>query len=350
MDPAPTFLERNELKKARTYPVVRYPRFQKWYSNSTWFSPQNTRNILHVASAGENWSLVYFSRRRWSVGNTSVREVSTDFHPAWPYEKLAGSDTTSDSIVGCDYMHLPTELFADLQAWEIANHSDTYTSGGAYENGVLRSLAFSHTFTVGNNSKHTLIIGYRIRPDYQIPGTTISTSSINDLRGLGFKFVYVPGVMDTGDATSRTSFTIKQNIAHDLQEYYSPNTKIRADNATGDTTPWVPFSAANATATKNVCTAEPPYLEDPNAALSTISVFNPFCTSIEFIAKYLCPVNIGATTNGSGDTGGELTGTGFTMHCSSKWLMEWLDTRGPHTGEYSVTTGPRTLAFPSQAV
>lgn len=354
MDPVVNpITEKNTHKWARTWPNVLYPRFEKWYTNSTWLSPDTTRNILFSARAGENWTQVEYTRRHHAVDNSTSRTVVGSFYPAWPYEKLLGTDAANDSIVGVDHMHLPLELYRDLHIWALANFDSTELDS-ATAIAAIRCLAWKHTFTFGNNSKHTMIVAYRAVPDHGIGATAASLDPTlpQDIRAMGFQFLYVPGVEDSGDRTRRRSFTLTQNMAKDFPDFYASNSTYN-DTWYGVNealfTPWVPVRLPG-TAIANPLARVPPTLFTPSTGPAGSDVKDyVMSTPVEMYVKYLCPVNVGVTSNGSGSTSGELDGNGFSVHVSSAWKMEWVARTSGHDGDYPVTSGARAKAYPSQA-
>lgn len=341
-------LERSYHKFARRFPNIIYPRFEGWYTNWTWLSPATGKNQLFQAQGGENWTPLTWGYRAQSTTNASARSLSGLFYPAWPYERLTGSDGDNDSIVGIDHMHMPLDLYQDLDVWSRANWKSTQLDSSTMI-GMIRTLAWKHTFTIGNNSKHTLIIAYRAVPDYGINSDTFVSTQINDMRRQGFTYVTIPGVMDSGDKTIRRSFTITQNMAKDLSEFYVNNYDTRDLNTSTDSiTPWQSFRMPG-TDVVNPITGGNPYLATPTYGEAGVGSYDsPFSVPIQIFAKYLVPVNVGTSTTGG--SGGELTGTGFSIHVSSAWKMDWLQRTEGVPLVYPVDAGPRIKAFPSQAV
>lgn len=351
MDPEENVIEhKTAFEWARRFPNIIHPRFEDWYENWTWLSPTSTTNNLFTARGGANWTPLAFARRAHADDNTSSRTTSYLFFPAWPYERLAGSSTTSDSIVGTDYMHLPMKLYRDLDTWSRANWNYAQMDSVNIL-GYLRTLAWKHTFTIGNNSKHTLIIAYRAVPDYTLDSyTDITDSAIYDMRGRGFKYITIPGVEDSGDRTKRASFTITQNMAHDLKEYYGNQSDMNDYYSTLQPrySPWTPLRLPG-TSTLNPVKGPIPFMENPNTGEAPIGTHaQVFSTPIQMYAKYVVPVDVGVTSTGG--TAGELTGNGFSIHVSSIWKMEWIQRVMGRPLQYDVTTGPRIKAFPSQVV
>ncbi len=342
------------MVKAKAMPDLRYPRFQKWYSSSSWLSSSSAAYIGHECAAGRNFTDVGVAHRKWNLTTPPTRSAAhfstthgLDLTTPWYMlaDTTGATASTRDTIVGPDYCNVPIRMYQDLDA--LAQHSDLETSLNF--NMFARTLAINHQFTFINNSRFPLEVYYTVLPIGHLfnplagqftPHEDLSSSST-------FKKITIPAIRDAGDKGSKRTIDLSMNLKKmwPLEYEIPPGPRLTNTTEAGSTidcdSPWLSLDPG--ATTNNVFRNFPPgQMADDRYSTPDLQDSGPVCgLRMQWFAKLQQPRNLAETTEGSVATG-DYAGNNYDVHWKAAWLMDMIkvgDLHKPHAGE---------KAYPSQ--
>ncbi len=339
------------MVKARPMPDLMYPRFQKWYSTSTWIGSIATKYKGHAVSGGRTMQPTFFANRAWSLITPPARSaVAFDTTVAMdlttPFYMLAdtiGSGVGEDTIIGPDYYNLPIKLHQDLAAMGQLSKISTDNFRPMF----MRVLAIKHQFTFINYSRFPLEIFYSVLPvGHQWNGIS-GTTPHNDMVTHTFKKIVVPATRDAGDKGQKATIDLSMNLKALFPEAYDlpPGPEMTSTTAAlsvQSTSPWISLDPG-ATTVSVMRNIPPGQIADDSHSTPDFATSKPVAgLRLQWYGKLQQPRDVGTTTEDTDHTGGDFTGNNYDVHCKAAWLVDMCKVSNldlAHTGE---------KAYPSQ--
>jgi len=194
------------VTKPRWMPDLKYPRWKKWYSTSTWLSPVTTTLNAHTLPSGMHIGTIQCAVRDYANSATaptrrlSSSSVDTGIDITTPAYMLAGtepSDVFGDTVVGLDHYNPPLEM-----AHDIASMFQMYGGGETTTQPFIsaRVLAINHKITFINYNIHPVKIWYAILPvGWEFESLNSTTTPSADPKNSQYRSIVIPAVMGSDD-------------------------------------------------------------------------------------------------------------------------------------------------------
>ncbi len=304
-----------------------YPRRKGWHNTKTYWSPNVTgvTSTFPIPSSRHIASIIP-CRRQWNTGGINARTTSyaSDYDGidlTTPCYMLAGTDTTSDNLVGLDYNNLPITL--DKKVREMALLWNPEPDTDLHPNS-LRVLAINHELTLMNYSRFPMEIYYELLPmGYQFDVFTTTSAPMPDLTYSALNKVVIPGVRDAGDKANTRTIKIAGNLRDMFPFSYDMNPGFHSSSgATGTQgSPWIIFNPE--TVTPELKTRPPgQQIGDPADDISVGQVQYPGL-QMRMYGRIQGNFDMGSTAEGAG-SGGTVVVNSLEIHANMNWLVETM--------------------------
>lgn len=326
--------------RPRSFPDLGYPHRKGWFNTKTNFSEVPETASMYEAPSGVNTSGVLFSQRRWSVGAPLARNTTDSLDLTTPAYMLAGTTTTTDSLVGLDFHNPPLKLYEHLFAMN--NVNDQAGTGQSY----VRTLAFKHKLHITNFHRFPLKIYYTVYPSGYEPDTIGQAVPTKDLTNGPYQCIIIPPVRDGGDRGRSRTLTLTQNLqklyVNGYEKLPFQNSNIQSADTTHEETPWI---KTDATTTDSMYRGCPPGQRNPETPSNSVpddNGPNP-ALFLKMFAQYDFPVHLGeTTTTTTGD--GRIDTAGFTVEGDMNWLVEYVCSKRDAVGHRGERAYPDQTA------
>ncbi len=331
--------------RPRQFPNLYWPRYKGWFKTKANLSPEASKATMFQCASGMNLTQINFARRRWHQQTPQTRDEDNDLDLTTPAYMLAGSDLTSDSVVGLDYHNPPIKYAQWLSARKAVSQSNV--NGTDY----MRVLAISHNFTVSNFSRFPLEIYYSVFPGKWEPQNNAHAADcMLDPAVSGYRKKVIPPVRDDGDRSKKRTIQVDMN----LQKLFPLSYQALPQAINGDTTttstdsttsPWI---FVNNWTTSSMYRNVPPGQAAKHNVDPTTGVPHGIhedmlpCLHLRMYARLQMPINVGSTDT-TNIANGELDTNGFMIEGDFNWLIEHLDP------QRRAQEHPGELAYPNQS-
>ncbi len=320
----------------KPYPNLTYPSHKGWFSTKANMSPSAASAAFHVCTSGANLTLLDLAQRGWNLTTTPARATVNDYDITTPAYKLAGTTTTTDSVIGLDYMNPPIR-FAEY----LGGIAGVWDAGNA-NNAWARVLAINHKFEVRNFSRFPLELYYAVIPWGYSFQSLATTTPMDDLETTAYKKVVIGGVRDAGDRSKVGHIHLSLNMEklfpdqYDKMPYEHSGDVITEESGS----PWM--KVEHATATSMYATCPPQQLTNVGSPETAALNLSPAPgLKMRVYARLQSEVDIGESAAGT-NTGGDTDTNGFTIEGTFGWLMH-------HVIMTKVSSGHAGLeAYPNQ--
>lgn len=328
------------LVRPKAYPNFDHPRHQGWFSTSAYIGASTITATGQSAGSGANPVQADFAQRDWAVGTAPARIVKPFLDLTTPAYMLAGTNSSTDSVIGLDYHSPPLKMAKYVQAMDQIIDAGNSGLATLYQ----RVKAINHGFTVHNYSRFPLKLYYSVYiPEFEPPDISEGTPMQDQTYG-AYRCVVVPPVKDAGDRASKRSFTISQNLEKLFPDQYELTPYTHNGNVTTERSPspWMLVDVTTGNSMYRTCPPGQLSVDTLDVGVQKTIAVAPRL-QLKMYAKLEFPVHMGQTAE-SGATGGEITTNNYYIQADMSWLVESVNTAS------QIRNHPQTKAYPDQTV
>lgn len=320
------------------FPNFSHPNRKGWFRTITAFSPTTASNGPYISASGANVEPVVFGTRVWNKTVPPGRTAPNSLDLTTPSYKLAGTDTTKDSVVGIDHYYPPLDLSRFIRVQAYGDMSDEPNST------FMRVLAIQHHFKIRNFSRFPLCIYYSVFPVGYEPEDLNTAAPLEDLSYSSYKKVTIPGVGDAGNKPRTGDINITMNLEKLFPDAYELPPEMKGGDSTGtadnSASPWVRVGDNHISSQYLTC---PPGQSTQDPVLDTAVLAHTHSPALRLkmyskldTSMYLGDTLVGTAADGDTDT------NGFTINASMNWLVNFVNMVQNTTGHIG------TKAYPNQ--